>query len=242
MEDSIGQSMDATPVSSTPAVDNSAPTQSAAQERTFRQSEVNDLVKRVKHEAVESYRRMESEQPQYAAQKYGRESNNTPSALPESEIRRMAAEEAQRLRDDWQADYQSRSEQDHAQRIVKNFWDKVNAGKTKYDDFDAVTSDIALDRFPNTVQMLSEHIENAEDVMYQLGKDRFKMAQLEQLAQLSPQDAIVQAKRLAESLKQNADASRIKMPNAPLTQQRPSGMGTDGGVQSMADLKRKYKG
>ena len=93
------------------------------------------------------------------------------------------------------------------------------------------------------LQLLAEHLDNSADVLYEFGKDRLKMAQLEQLSYMSPKDAIVQAKRMAESIKDNASANRYRVPNAPLSQQRPSSVGTDsGGVLSMKDLKAKYRG
>lgn len=223
----------------------SAPVESVPQERVFKQSEVNDLIKRVKHEESQKRDRLYQEQPQYAEQKYG---TNAPvvsqhnNALPESDIRRLAAEEAQRLRDQWVQEAQTKSEQDNAQRIVKNFWDKISAGKDKYEDYDAVTGDIEYSRFPNVVQLLADHIDNSADVLYELGKDRFKMAQLEQLSYMSPKDAIVQAKRMADSIKANASSNTMRVPNAPLSQQRPSNVGTDSGTTlSMRDLKAKYK-
>lgn len=238
-EVSLGQSSDNSAPVSAP-VEQTTPT-----ERTFRQSEVNDLVKRVKHEAVEDYRRLQTNQPEYAQQKYGSQNNNQQSQhqshTPESDIRRMAAEEAQRLRDQWVTDNQARNEQEYAQRIVKNFYDKISTGKEKYQDFEQVTGNIQYASFPNVVQLLAEHIENSGDVMYELGKDRLKMSQLEGLAERSPNDAIAYAKRLSDSIRDNEAASKIRTPNSPLSQQRPSNIGTDAGPLSMSDLKRKYK-
>lgn len=222
----------------------SVPVDSTPSERVFKQSEVNDLIKRVKHEEGQKRERLYQEQPQYAEQKYGQQTSQAHrDAVPESDIRRMAAEEAQRLRDQWVSEAQTKSEQDNAQRIVKNFWDKISTGKDKYEDYDAVTADIEYSRFPNMVQLLADHIDNSADVMYELGKDRLKMAQLEQLAYMSPKDAMVQARRISDSIKANESSSRIRQPNAPLSQQRPSNVGTDsGGVLSMRDLKSKYRG
>ncbi len=232
--DVLGQSVE----SSAPV---SAPVESVQQERTFKQSEVNELVKRVKHEESQKRERLYSEQPQYAAEKYG--SQPIERQMPESDIRRMASEEAQRLRDQWVNEAQSKSEQDNAQRIVKSFWDKIATGKEKFDDFEKVTGDIELARFPNVVQMLAEHIDNSSEVLYELGKDRLKLAQLEQLSYMSPRDAMVQARRLAESIKENESAGRTRIPNSPLSQQRPSNVGTEAGsALSMRDLKAKYKG
>jgi hypothetical protein len=237
-EVNLGQSTD----NAVPAT--SMPVEPTPTERTFRQSEVNDLVKRVKHEAVEDYRRLQTNQPEYAQQKYGNtppQQNNYSQSLPESDVRRMAAEEAQRLRDQWVSDNQARNEQEYAQKIVKNFYDKIATGKEKYQDFDQVTGNIQYASFPNVVQLLAEHVENSGDVMYELGKDRLKMAQLESLAERSPNDAVAYAKRLADSIRDNEVANKMRTPNAPLSQQRPSNTGTDSGPLSMADLKRKYK-
>lgn len=218
--------------------------QNAPTERTFRQSEVNELIGRVKHETEQKVLRRQQESNQNQANSYRHDDGNSrqSNSLNEDSIRRMAAEEAQRLRDNWLADAQSRNEQEYAQRTVSNFWDKVNQGKTKYDDFDKVTGDIEYSRFPNVVQLLAEHLDNSGDVLYDLGKNRLKLSQLEQLAQLSPRDAIVEAKRLSESIRNNEEASKMRQPNAPLSQQRPSYVGTDAGsTLSMRDLKAKYR-
>lgn len=224
------------------------PAREAPSERTFRQHEVNDIVKRVKHDAVEDYKRLSSQQPQYAQQKYGDASyqqapyQTMSSGVPESEIRRLAAEEAQKLRDNWTQEAQSKAEADAAQRVVNNFWNKIAAGKEKYQDFEQVTGNIELARFPNVVQLLADHVENSHDVLYELGKNRMKMAQLEQLSYMSPKDAIFEAQRLADSIKANETAGNLRVPNPPLSQLRPSTVGTDSGALSMADLKRKYRG
>lgn len=231
----------------TPQQAASTPVQSS-EERTFRQSEVNDIVKRVKLEAREDYSRLKSEQPAYFQQKYGdapsqQQQPYNANATHENEIRRLASEEAQRLRNEWVQEARNKSDADNAQRIVQNFWSKVNPGKEKYQDFDKVTGDIELARFPNVVQLLSEHIENSEDVLYELGKNRMNLSGLEQLAERSPRDAIVQAQRLAKSLKDNESASKVRLPNEPLSQLRPSNTGTGNSeALTMADLKRKYRG
>lgn len=220
-------------------------------ERTFKQHEVNDIVKRAKYGAVEDFKRLQVEQPQYAREKYGLQpdaakpdlgSSQSAAYMPqESEVRRLAAEEAQRLRDQWLADAKSKSETEYAQRTVQNFWNKVLPGKEKYQDFEQVVGDIEYARFPNTVQLLAEYVDNADDVLYELGKDRIKMANLEQLAHMSPKDAIVQAKRLAQQIKDNAAAAKVRQPNEPLSQMRPSNTGTDHGVMSVGDFRKKYR-
>lgn len=240
----LGQGLDGSePIANSQAL-NAPATESTPNERVFKQSELNEIVKKVKHTAVEDYKRLSVQQPEYASQKYSEPARATSdqSRSHESEIRRLAAEEAQRLRDEWIADAKSRSEADSAQKIVNNFWNKVASGKEQYEDFDAVTGDIEYQNFPNVVQIVAEHLDNAGDVLYELGRDRFKLSQLEMLADRSPKDALVQARRLAESIKNNRASSTAKQSREPLSQMRPSQSGTDSGVMSVGDYRKKYRG
>jgi hypothetical protein len=220
-----------------------APVEQNKQERSFRQSEVNELIKKVRHEEGQKAARLYQEQPQYAESKYGQNrQENQSNPLPESDIRRLAAEEAQRLRNEWVNDAQARNEQENAQRIVKSFWEKISTGKEKYDDFEKVTENIQYAKFPNVVQLLAEHVDNADDVLYELGKNRLKMRDLNGLYEDSPEDAIYEMRRLSDSIKSNQSVSKMRTPNAPLSQQRPSSNLGSEGAMSMKDLKSKYRG
>jgi len=154
MENAEVQSLD------TPVVEqNSAPA-----EKMLRQSEVNEIVGRRSQEAaqraVEQYKRsIEANQQSYSQPE-----------ISEKRFRELAAEEAQRLHEKQRSEWQERNEAEQAQRIVRNFWDKLEAGKQKYEDFDKVTGNIEYQRFPNTVHMLAEMVDNPHDVLYELAK------------------------------------------------------------------------
>jgi len=232
MDEGQNQSIDTQNVSQAPV------------EKMLAQSEVNVLVGRVKQEAasraVEEYKRTQQQEMQHQPpqQSYREPSND----ISEERYRRLAAEEAQRLRDEWISDTQLKADEQSAQRIVKNFYDKMEAGKTKYDDFDKVTGDLELRRFPNTVHMLSEFVENSHDVMYELSKNRSKLAQIELTARDFPQEALHALRKLADSITKNDEVSSHREARNPLHQQRPSNVGTDSGsVMSMRDLKAKYR-
>lgn len=223
-----------------------APTPVAqSDERSFRQSEVNEIVKRAKNDAVETYKRLHAEQPQYAQQKYGEpvypNTVNT-NAFNEDTYRKIALEEAKRHLEEVKQDALRQSQDEMAKRTVQNFFAKTGKGREKYQDFDQVTGDVDLGRFPNVVQLLGEYIDNSDDVFYELGKDRIKLANLEMLAERSPNDAIVSAKKLSKSIKDNESASKIRFPNGPLSQMRPSNTGTDTGAMSVSDFRKKYRG
>ncbi len=201
-----------------------------SQERLFKQSELNEIVGRAKHDAVESFKRQNiQQQPAISA---------NAKSLSEDDVKRVTSEELNRHREQWQASVNA----EQAKRIVNNFFDKISPGHEKYQDFDSVTGDIDLKNYSNVVQLLAEHVDNASDVLYELGNNRLKLSGLEVMADKSPHDAIREVKRLSESIKSNESASQVKSPNSPLTQQRPSNTGTDSSVLSMADLKRKYRG
>lgn len=213
--------------------------QQASRERLFSQSELDVIVKRAKNEAVDRDRRAR-EQTSYGD--VSQRMDHAPNDRNEDAIRKIVAEETQRQREAFEQQTRQRTEQEQAQNIVNKFWNKISVGKEKYQDFEKVTGDIEYARFPNTVQLLADHIDNASDVLYELGKDRFKMAQLESLSYLSPRDAVIQAQRLANSIKENEEASKMKLPNEPLSQMRPSttGLGTESS-NSFRDLRAKYR-
>jgi len=249
MEMSSGQDLSSSPVL-TPSTDsnvNNNSSQSTSNERLFNQQQVNDIIKRAKHEAVERDRRQRAQQPEYAQAKYPEQSQTDygyqQNINSEDAIRKLVADETNKQKQAWENEAREKSQKEQAQGIVNKFLNKISAGKDKYSDFEKVTGDIEFGNFTNTVQLLAEHVENSADVLYELGKDRFKLAQLESLSYLSPRDAIIQAQRLANSIKENEDAARMKLPNEPLSQMRPTQSGTDTGkVLSVSDFRKKYRG
>jgi hypothetical protein len=236
-----GSSQPVTPSSSAPSTQ-SAP---VSDERTFRQSEVNDIVKKAKYGAVEDFKRMQTTQPSYIQEKH---SSFTPPTerpseyqLPEDRIRQIVNDATKQQLESMRAEAYQHSQTEAAKKTVQNFWNKVTSGREKFQDFDTVVGDINFQGFPNVVEMLGDHIENADQVLYELGKDRTKMANLEYLAERSPQDALKAAQRLAKSLQDNEAAGKVRLPNEPLSQMRPSNAGTDTGAMSVTDYRKKYK-
>lgn len=250
MAQGTGQGQDThvpSPAVTAPVQQEHAAPEKPAEERVFTQSDVNRIVGKVKREADE--RRVQPEQHQ-AQQQHGdvAQRQQTPahaaSAVPDENVyRKIAAEEAQRLRNEWVQDARTKSEAEYAQRIVQNFTSKLTAGKEKYEDFDRVTAGIQFDRYPNVVHILSAEIDNAADVLYHLSKDEGKMAQLERDAE-DPRFqhiALTNARKLSQSLKDNEGAAKVRVPNEPLSQMRPSNTGTDNGVMSVKDYRQKYR-
>lgn len=226
-----------------------APAAQGSAEKMVPQSQVNEIVGNAKREAaeraIETYRRQQAQsasqvqaEPQY--QGYANPARNA----SEEDVKRVANDEIKKHFDQLKQEAQERMSVAEANRVVSLFKEKVLAGKDKYEDFDTVAGSVAMQHYPNVVHLLAEHVDNSADVLYHLAKNRSKLSQLEFTCAHNSPDAIYEIKRLSDSIKANDDASQMKNAKAPLSQTRPSNIGTDsgGGSLSIADLKRKYRG
>ncbi len=238
-----------------PVTHSPAPAASEA-ERTFRQSEVNDLVGRAKSEAVERYKRDTSvashsqpqNQQQYAPQHQQLQHAQPPNqAISHDDYRQMAAEEAQKLYDKKIQDTARDAQERDAQRIASEFFTKVEAGKANYEDFDKVMGDVDLRTIPYHVQ-LANMVDNTADVMYELAKNPSKIGAIQNLIDIDlragrqPKLAMTEMKRMSQQIKDNAAGAKFKAPNEPLSQLRPSNAGTDNkGALTVGDYKAKYR-
>lgn len=213
-------------------------------ERMLSQSQVNEIVGNAKREAaeraVEAYKRQQT-QSQSQSTSTPQQEPNSGRFTSEDDVKRVAGDEIKRHFSQLEQEAQERANMEAANRIVGMFRDKIVAGKDKFEDFDSVTSNVAMQRYPNVVQLLAEHVDNTADVLYHLAKNRDKLYRLEALSEHSSSDAVYEIKRLADSIKSNEDSSQTKQANAPLSQQRPSNTGTESGSLSWSDLKRKYR-
>lgn len=209
----------------------------SAEEKVLRQSEVNELVGRARHEAVERYKRQQQQAPEQAS----REASNT-SGMSHDDINRIAQDAAQKFIKQQMEEAQRKSLEQEAHRVINEFNTKMHTGKERFQDFDQMTGDIDYSRFPNVIEMLARNVDNVSDVMYELGKDRTKLANLETLAAMSPRDALIQTQRLSKALKENDAAVKSKTAKEPLSQMTPSHSGTDNGVKSVRDYRKMFRG
>jgi hypothetical protein len=223
------------------------PAVNTSNEKLLPQSQVNEIVGNAKREAaeraVDAYKR---QQAQSSTGSQAQSQTHEPSShrnMSEDDIKRFTGDEIKRHFTQIEQEAQERANVDAAHRVVGQFRDKVMAGKDKFEDFESVTSNVAMQYYPNVVSLLAEHVDNTADVLYHLAKNRDKLYRLEALSSHNGSDAIYEIKRLADSIKSNDEGVKVKHPNSPLSQQRPSNTGTDsGGTLSMSDLKRKYRG
>lgn len=210
-------------------------------ERMISQSQVNEIVGSAKREAaeraVEAYKRQQASIPSSATHTQ----EQTTIRSSEDDIKRVAGDEIKRHFSQLEHEAQERANAEAANRIVGMFRDKIEAGKDRFQDFESVTGNVAMQFYPNVVQLLAEHVDNSADVLYHLAKNRDKLYRLESLSAHNSSDAVYEIKRLADSIKSNEQSSQMKQANTPLSQQRPSNTGTESGSLSWSDLKNKYK-
>lgn len=236
-----------------PVTPSSTP-QALSEERTFRQSEVNDIAARRAAEAVERFKRETSMASHNGHSQQGNGYNPPPtptqqSGMSREEYRQMAAEAAQQSMNDMIRQQQEQSDQQRAHGIAQQFLAKVEAGKGKYQDFDKKFNEVGFSNFPHIVQLVNE-VENTEDVVYDLMNNPVKIGNIQSLVDhavqrgLPPTLALMEIRKLSQSIKDNANAKNFKSPNEPLSQLRPASAGTDNkGAWTASDYRKnpKYK-
>ena len=230
-----------TSVSSPVAVPASTSVEAVPQEKLFKQSEVNDLVGRAKQEAIDRYKRETSYASHQSPAQQSAMQQPLHASMNSDDFRRMAAEEAQRLMDQRHEDAQRKVQEQEAQRIASEFFTKLSVGRQQFTDFDTVMQDMDFAKIGNTVQ-LARGFDNVAAMMYHLRKHPTQLASIEMLTYQNPKLAYEELTRLSQSIKTNDDASRVKLPNEPLSQLRPSNTSTDTGAMSVRDLRAKYRG
>lgn len=193
------------------------------QEKVLKQSEVNELVGRIKHEAyAKGMREGMAQQPQ--------QSMGGMPQITEDHVRQMIADEAQK-----------QTQMAAAQNTLSNFVQQMGAGKGKYSDFDETVANLGDLKNISHVVELATDTGIAGDVMYELGRNPGKVASLTTLAYINPHLAKQEMKKLSDSIKANTEAAQAPSAAEPLSQVKASTVGTDNGSKSVRDLRRKYR-
>ena len=145
---------------------------SASTRAFFKQSELNEIVGRAKHDAVESFKRQQ--QTQSAQQAPQSSQAQSSKSLSEDDVKRLTSEELARQRDQWTREAQEKEDAEIAHRIVGSYKEKIAPGKEKYEDFEAVTNNVDMRYYPNVVQLLAEYVDNSHDVIIRTSKEQNK--------------------------------------------------------------------
>ena len=207
--------------------------QEVVEEKMLPQSQVNKIAAREARDAYERGKRetlAEIQRQQAQSQQPQQQNQQTAmQGMSEDTIRRMIAEQAQ----------------EHANMALANqtaneFVGKLRAVAPKYEDFDDVIRDLNLPEIPHVVKWANS-LDNTAEVMYDIGKNPEKFANILTLAQTSPALAERAMKKLSDSIKRNAQAQSADLPSEPLNQFQSSNLSnanTNVDSMSLNDLKQ----
>lgn len=198
------------------------------QEKMLPQSEVNELAGKIRADAYEKGKReaiMSQQMSASGAQQMAQ------GSLNEEQVRQMMRDEAQKIN-------AQQAQMLEAQRIVGEFASKMDLGKEAYTDFEDTVRQLDLRAIPEIVQ-LANSVGNTADIMYDLGKNPYKIANLKVLAQTSPHLARAEMNRLSQSITSNKQAVAQVSTREPLGQMKPSTASVDSGPMTLKDMKRQ---
>lgn len=200
--------------------------------------EVNELIAIKKQKAFErGYQQALAE-----AQQKQMPAAAQPSGLPEDEISKKVADEFQKQQQLFQQQQMMAMQQEHQKRMLDQLIPKVNDAKTRYADFDDVTKNFDFSKIPDVLHYANA-TDNAGDVLYDLAKNPAKIGNILILGQIDPRLAALEVTKLSNSIRQNQSAVSQPSPSEPLSQVKPSNVGTgDGKPKTAADYRRMYQG
>lgn len=169
-----------------------------------------------------------------------------PAMTPEMQamIDQRAAEQVQQhlLHQQQLADQQNKARL--AQQGIAKLDAQFAANKDKYGpDLMDKLKNANFGQFEHAVGLATDDaIPNGDAVIMHLAENPLKKAQLNDLAKVDPAGAIIEARRLAESLRQNDIASNLPNTREPLSQLTPSSVGVSkGGTREIADYKNEFR-
>ncbi len=151
----------------------------------------------------------------------------TSASLTTEDVHNIIASHTAQQANEWQA-----------QQIAQQFLGKLTAAKDKYPDFEETLANLEVHKFPEVVQ-LANNFDNTADIMYELAKNPSKAVILKQCAQLNPNLATLELRRLSDSIKQNQAAKQRPIAKPPLTQLTSSLTKTDNDLTNISDYRKQ---
>jgi hypothetical protein len=138
------------------------------------------------------------------------------SGLTADEARAIAKEE-----------FQTTLHAQNFQAAANNFVAKLEANKSKYSNFDSVVTPLNLPQIPE-IWLTASQFEDPAAILYHLGNNPGKLAELRNLS-YSPELVKRAMNEIHLSAKQNEEAAKAPVAQAPLSRQKPSTVGVDNG-------------
>jgi hypothetical protein len=218
----------------------------ATQEKLIPQSKVNEIVRHSNARVAEKARREAAEH--YQSQALSSTYDSVPNAglTAEQLHQQFAPVIAQEVDKKLKVIQDQATEYANLQaghKILNDFTGKLEAAKADYPEIEKTIQSLPLVNMPSVVRLAAE-VDNTAGVMTELDRNPAKIAQIEELAKIDPSLRLARnaMKQLADSVRINDEAKKVKTANEPLSQIQPSPTGMDNGSPSLKDLKRLYRG
>lgn len=187
-------------------------------------AESRAAAERARQEALAGVERQRAHQESATSGESGMGGMKAPTP---DEIRSMIQEEAWKM-----------SNQHTAERILGDHNAKLDAARDRYEDFDEKYSALNVENDPRLI-LLTRDIENAGDVLYELGNNPEKFMHVMSCVNNGfDQMAVNALSRISASLKANEDAKSAPVAPEPLSQIKSSNIGKDSGDMGVSDFRK----
>ena len=211
---------------------------------------VNDMLTRahateiIKREKDAAYRKAQREfQAQLEQMKTGQaQSLGGMQEIPEDAVNQAVDRKIQALKAEYEAETQQQRKAEYSAFVneqAKSYLEKMDRSGGLADDFKEMTARFKPDKFKD-VFFLANSYENTPAIIYELGKNPEKLAQINLMMQSDPDMAKIMMDNLNKSIEFNENAKQNnKTAEPPLDRPKPSlGTGIDSGMMTLADLKK----
>src|ERR1700722_4719201 len=182
-----------------------AGTPASSPEKTFSQSQLNEIVGRTREEARKSgYNRAKQEaeignvqgtQQQQATQQQSTQTQQSSFGG----VTQLTSQQIDELVD---KRVTAKANEEYAKRLINDFTGKLELAKGNHNDFDDVIQALNLPQHPHLVGW-ANGLENCAEVLYDLGNNPSKYANILMLSQTAPQLALREMQKLSDSITSN---------------------------------------
>lgn len=203
-----------------------------AAEKMIPQSQVSKIAAREAREAAEKARaEVRAQYERSQNQQTGSPNLGGIQQHSQDDIRRMIQEEAYKM-----------SQHAMAQQIEKDWLSTMNAEKDKDPEFAELYDELNIEAHPDLVLWVNG-MDNKAAIVKDIAKNPGKFSSILMLARSgSPELAKKELNKLSVSIKANEEAQKQAKVDAPLSQMKPSNIGTDNGEMSVSDYRLLFKG
>lgn len=222
------------------------PSSNRTEEKMIPQSRVDQLMhertravmEKTRQETIAEFQQQQQAQQQMPQQQAQQPNMGAQQQLSQADIQRMIAEGIHSKQQEQIAQAQRQAQEQEGMRVAQEYHAQIEAGKSKYPDYDEVTKKIDVRKMPH-IAALAHATGNAADMIYELGKNPSKIGTLTSLAYINPDLAQSESNDLVRSIHQNQAGVAAKTAADPLSQLQPSTVGMDNGSMSLRDLKKQ---